>query len=60
MVDVISEKNMTRRMRRPRQVLVRLDEKTYDQLEGIARYNDITVSSVVRVAVAQMIRRKQK
>lgn len=44
-------------IRRPRQVLVRLDDKTYDELESMARRDDITVSAVVRIAVARMVGR---
>lgn len=44
-------------VRRPRQVLVRLDDKTYDKLESMARRDDITVSAVVRIAVARMVGR---
>lgn len=56
MIKMVSDDTISR-VKRPRQVLVRLNNETYDKLESLALRYDITVSAVVRIAVARMLGR---
>lgn len=52
MVDLLSIDSQTVRRKRPNQVLVRFDDDTYNLIKKLARDNDITTASAVRITVA--------
>ena len=56
MLDALSDDAQTSRLKRPNQVLVRFDDETYEKIQIMAKENDISVATAVRVAVVRQLR----
>ena len=56
MVDLLSDDSQMIRKKRPNMVLVRFDDDTYSKIQDMAKENDISVATVVRLCTVRQIR----
>lgn len=56
MVDLLSDDSQKMRTKRPNMVLVRFDDETYSIIQNMAKENDVSVATAVRMCAVRQLR----